>query len=317
MTDSKEKCRRKNTVMTAVLAAVVFSVSACGAMPSSRKEGQPHMIVKEETGRKTASVGSDADFSVSKKPDKLVESSVITRKPTPTPTNTPTPTPTPTNTPTPTPKPSVNPKPSAAVKPTKAPEISQIPPGKDLNQPLSYYEEQFAGDCFIGDSRTDDLFVSMGISTADFLCKTGLNVKSALNEDKIWSSLKRKTYRNIYIEFGVNELGWQSLDYFEKYYVQLINKVKELQPSANIYVQSIIPVSQRLSDKGGYETLANVEKFNKRVINAASSTSVAYLDVTLGICGSSRVLPSDASYDGVHPNKRYNRKWLDYIIANR
>lgn len=216
---------------------------------------------------------------------------VLTKKPTETPTPIPTKTPT-----------------AVPAKPTEAP----VP-----TKPLSYYEEAFAGDCFIGDSRTDELFTQTGISTADFLCKTGLNVKAAINESSIMSALENNQYRNIYIEFGVNELGWQSLDYFENYYVELINKIQELQPDAKIYVQSIIPVSQNKSDSSSTETLANVDKFNKRVINAASRASVTYLDVTVGICGESRVLPYEASSDGVHPNKKYNLKWLDYIINNR
>lgn len=214
-----------------------------------------------------------------------------------------------------TPTMTMTPKPVSTIvpKPTSMP----TPAASNSSHPLSYYEEQFIGDCFIGDSRTDELFMTTGISTADFLCKTGLNVKSAMNENIIWSALESKQYRNIYIEFGVNELGWNSLEYFEKYYIQLINKVKELQPEATIYVQSIIPVSQNKSDTSSYETLENVEKFNKRVINAANSTNCAYLDVTLGICGDNRVLPPDASHDGVHPVKKYNLKWLDYIIENR
>ncbi|MGN0164605.1 MAG: GDSL-type esterase/lipase family protein [Lachnospiraceae bacterium] len=237
-----------------------------------------------------------------------------TETPTPEPTETPTPEPTETPTPVPTITPTKKPEPVVTVKPTEAPKPTVSP---EPTKALSFYEDALAGDCFIGDSRTEELFYLTGVSTADFLYKTGLNVKAALDENLIMEPLSRNKYRNIYIEFGVNELGWYNLDYFEDCYVELINRVRELQPDATIYVQSIIPVSQHLSDNSSIETLANVEKFNKRVINAANRTGAVYLDVTIGICGESRVLPPDASYDGVHPNRKYVLKWLDYVIENR
>lgn len=196
---------------------------------------------------------------------------------------------------------------------TKEPE-EQTP---EVPKSEEYYDQQFQGDCFIGDSRTQALFNTSQIATADFLCGIGLNISSVITTDSVMKPLETNKYRNIYIEFGVNELGWNSLDTFETCYTDFLNKVKELQPDANIYVQSIIPVTKSKSDSNDVYTLDNVEKFNKRVKKAAKAAGIPYLDITRGICGKSRVLPEAASTDGVHMGKTYNDKWLDYLISER
>lgn len=184
-------------------------------------------------------------------------------------------------------------------------------------KPQSYYDEQFQGDCFIGDSRTQALLNTSMITTADFLCSVGQNISDVRTDSNVITTLTNNKYRNIYIEFGVNELGWGSLDKFEEYYVEFVNHVKVLQPDAHIYVQSIIPVTQTKSDSNQVYTLENVERFNERVISAAKKTKVTYLDIVKGICGKNRVLPEESSRDGVHMGKAYNDLWLDYIISER
>lgn len=319
----KKKIRKKLFMTAGALTVLFLSSAAVSCGKKEPAETGANCITAIQESEKPQSIGASHGHTTEDGTVTAEPSAGKNEKPTAAPaltaTAAPTPTPTPTPTPAPTRKPTEIPTPAPTKKPEKTPTPVSAKPTETPTptKALSYYEEAFAGDCFIGDSRTDELFTQTGISTADFLCKTGLNVRAAINEDEIMSALESKKYRNIYIEFGVNELGWQSLDYFENYYVELIEKVKTLQPDAKIYVQSIIPVSQNKSDSSDTETLANVERFNQRVINAASRTSVTYLDVTTGICGDSRVLPYDASHDGVHPNKKYNLKWLDYIIGNR
>ena len=83
---------------------------------------------------------------------------------------------------------------------------------KPVEKTLEYYDEQFAGDCFIGDSRTQGLFNTSQIITADFLCSVGQNISDVRTDEKTLNHLKTKKYRNIYIEFGINEMGWSDLD---------------------------------------------------------------------------------------------------------
>lgn len=186
-----------------------------------------------------------------------------------------------------------------------------------VEKTAEYYDEQFTGDCFIGDSRTQGLFNTSQIITADFLCSVGQNISDVRTDEKTLNHLKTKKYRNVYIEFGINEMGWSDVDKFEKCYEEFVNIVKQYQPNAKIYVQGVIPVTKAKSDSNQNYAPNRVNAFDERIKNVAKKTEVNYLDVAIGICGESRVLPEDVAPDGVHMGKYYNDKWLDYIIENR
>ena len=186
-----------------------------------------------------------------------------------------------------------------------------------VEKTMEYYDKQFEGDCFIGDSRTQGLFNTSQIITADFLCSVGQNISDVRTDEKTLNHLKTRKYRNIYIEFGINEMGWSDLDKFEKCYEEFVNIVKQYQPKANIYIQGVIPVTKTKSDKNQTYAPHRVQAFDERIKNVAKKTDVYFLDIAIGICGDSRVLPEDVAPDGVHMGKYYNDKWLDYIIENR
>ena len=182
---------------------------------------------------------------------------------------------------------------------------------------MEYYDKQFEGDCFIGDSRTQGLFNTSQIITADFLCSVGQNISDVRTDEKTLNHLKTKKYRNIYIEFGINEMGWSDLDKFERCYEEFVNIVKQYQPKAHIYIQGVIPVTKTKSDKNQTYAPHRVQAFDERIKSVAKKTNVTFLDVAIGICGDSRILPENVAPDGVHMGKYHNDKWLDYIIENR
>lgn len=186
-----------------------------------------------------------------------------------------------------------------------------------VEKTMEYYDKQFEGDCFIGDSRTQGLFNTSQIITADFLCSVGQNISDVRSDEKTLNHLKTKKYRNVYIEFGINEMGWSDLDKFESCYKEFVNIVKQYQPKATIYIQGVIPVTKTKSDSNQTYAPHRVQAFDERIKNVAKETGAVFLDIAIGICGDSRVLPEDVAPDGVHMGKYYNDKWLDYIIENR
>ncbi len=70
----------------------------------------------------------------------------------------------------------------------------------------------------------------------------------------------QKTYGKIYIMLGMNELGWAYDNIFIERYGKLIDTIKEKQPQADIYIQSILPVSLKKSQ--------NDETFNNQKLKA-------------------------------------------------
>lgn len=125
--------------------------------------------------------------------------------------------------------------------------------------------------------------------------------------------LKEGTYNRVYVMFGMNELGWPYLDVFTSRYEKLITEIKKVQPNATIYVQSILPVSKAKSDKDSIYNNENISKFNKAIKDMADKNGYIYLDVASAVTDSNSALPSNASSDGVHLNKEYSQKWLNYL----
>lgn len=178
---------------------------------------------------------------------------------------------------------------------------------------------------FIGNSMIEGLQEHNKDSKANFLCYHGLAVNSAMKKDwitlkngekgTVLDALKEESYTDIFMMFGVNELGWKSLDIFRDYYIELIEEVKKLQPDAAIYVQSILPVTKRNSEIDKVYNNDNVNKFNAVVIEVAKETQVTYLDLGTVLCGEGNPLPEDAAIrDGVHLKKEYCQKWYKYIL---
>lgn len=184
-------------------------------------------------------------------------------------------------------------------------------------------KDNFADAVFIGDSRTEGLQINTGLTTARFLAAKGLKVDTALKDNVIKlksgskgtviDGLKEGTYNRVYLMFGMNELGWPYLDVFTNRYEQLIDEIKKVQPNSTIYIQSIIPVTKEKSDNDSIYNNENISKFNKAIKDMADENGYIYVDVASAVMNSNSSLPSDASSDGVHLNKEYSQKWLNYL----
>ena len=164
-----------------------------------------------------------------------------------------------------------------------------------------------------------------GMSNLDACCSKGLNIEKVMTDSIVSTdkgmittleALKLKQYDNIYISFGLNELGWVYDDIFIEDYKTFIDSVREIQPDATIYVENILPVSKKLSDEDEIYNNKNVKKFNKLLKRMCKDYGdIIYLDVASSVTVDG-VLPADASTDGRHCNQEYCKKWLEYIRQN-
>lgn len=223
-----------------------------------------------------------------------------------------TPAPTNTSTNTPTDIPTNTPQPTNTPKPDTSDEVLD-----DATMDL------FADSVFIGDSRTEGLQLKTGLSSARFITHRGLTVSSAMTEKviklhngkkgTILEALKESTYKKVFIMFGINELGWPYQATFKNKYEELIASIQKIQPDAEIYVQSIIPVTKKKSDSSDIYNLKNIKKFNKTIKGMAKDLSLTYINAQEAVTKSGSYLSEDASVDGVHLTKSACFKWLNYI----
>ncbi|MFR1052448.1 MAG: GDSL-type esterase/lipase family protein [Lachnospirales bacterium] len=226
----------------------------------------------------------------------------------PAPTPTPEPTPTPTPTPTPAPEPDYT---------------QPVPLGEKVEM------DWFADAVFIGDSRTDGFQLYSGISGGDFLDYTGITAfdviegKKVIREGKekisVLEALGRKTYGKVYISLGVNELGYFNAERFASTYGQIIDAVRELQPDAALYIQSIIPVNTAKCKANGipyYVTNEGITSYNAALAQLAAEKKVSFLNVSEALVDETGEVPREDSADGVHFQKSGYIKWLDYLTTH-
>lgn len=187
----------------------------------------------------------------------------------------------------------------------------------------SALKDDFSDACFIGDSRTVGLEMNSDKAKADFYASQGLNISSALtdavvtlengNLGTVVEGVAQKPYKRIFVMFGINELGWPYPENFVEKYVELINQIKAVQPDADIYVQSILPVSYKAAQTDSVFTNENINAFNEYVKQAAEQTDTNYLEINSYFKDSTGMLPEDAATDGIHFIKEYCLDWIDLL----
>lgn len=183
--------------------------------------------------------------------------------------------------------------------------------------------EYFSDAVFIGDSRTEGLAINNSLYS-----KTTVYTEKGLRVDKVFSdkvinkdgkkvtimeALEKTKFSKVYIMLGINETGWQYSSFFIKKYNEIIDEIKKINPQATIYLQSILPVSKKVSTEHKYLKNTKINEHNSLIQKMASEENVYYIDVNNAISDSLGNLPEEAATDGIHLNKTYCEKWLEYL----
>ena len=178
----------------------------------------------------------------------------------------------------------------------------------------------------IGDSRTEGLAFYCDVNNWAIMADKGLTASKALENDIVKlangttvtpkEALGYKEYKYIYIGFGMNELGWLYPEVFIDDYKTFIEEVKKVQPNAVIMVESILPVSASKSASDENINNSKITTYNGMLLDMCKEFGdVIYLDTASAVTVDG-ALPEEASTDGVHCDKNYNEKILEYIRKN-
>ena len=154
----------------------------------------------------------------------------------------------------------------------------------------------------------------------------GLMVDTAISKEFVKTSnghkitllqdMKEKNIKKIYIMLGINELGWSYPQVFKSKYKELIKKIREIKPNAEIYVQSIIPVTKSRDKSEKYFNNTRIKQYNQLIKEVANEENIQYLNVQSALVNSEGYLPEETSPDGIHIGKSYCEKWLEYLKNN-
>lgn len=180
----------------------------------------------------------------------------------------------------------------------------------------------FSDAAFLGDSLTDGLLLYSDIRGAANLSYKGLTVQSVRTDKVIrldgqkytpLEALGQKTYGKVYILLGINELGWYNDQRFYDCYAQLIDLVRADQPDAQIYLQTLLPVTAEKSESHEWLKNEKIAVYNDLIAQLAAEKEVYLVDAHAALADENGVLPAEESTDGVHLTKSGYQSWADYL----
>ena len=181
----------------------------------------------------------------------------------------------------------------------------------------------FDGAVFLGDSRTEGLFLYSGLKTGHFYTAVGATVESVFSKKNfetesgekvpLLDAVAEQDCDKIYIMLGINELGWSKVKTFHDQYAKLVDRVRADHPEAKIVLQSIPPVSAKQEAKKTYVNNARIAEYNGVIQALAEEKECYFLDVAACLTGGDGLLPKDLNFDGIHLNPAGCKVWLNYL----
>ena len=198
-------------------------------------------------------------------------------------------------------------------------------PLEDYPLPFTTVDESYFTDAlFIGDSRLQGFGFWSGLP-ATYYCATGFQlykydttkvVQTEKGKVPIFDAMPYDAFTKIYIKVGLNELGYGTEENFEKTYAGLIEKLREYEPRAIIYVHAILPVTAEKSEKDKAHNNPNIQVRNEALKKFAKEQKAYFLDAGPALAGADGSLPAEMTNDGIHLKPEYMKLWKEYLCEH-
>lgn len=184
----------------------------------------------------------------------------------------------------------------------------------------SYFDDAL----FIGDSRTEGLALYGSLTNADYFSSVGLSIygvtdKPAGNPNlsesvTLTEKLASRQYGKIYIMLGLNELGTGTAESWAETYADVVAQVRQAQPDAIIYLESILLVAASQDDPTGSINNATVRERNEALAGLENKADhIYYLEVNEAVADANGCLDSSLTNDGIHLTGTALSVWEDYL----
>ena len=198
-------------------------------------------------------------------------------------------------------------------------------PLEDYPRPFTTVDESYFKDAlFIGDSRLQGFGFWSGLP-ATYYCATGFHiykyettkvVQTENGKVPIFDAMPYDAFTKIYIKVGLNELGYGTEENFEKTYAQLIEKLREYEPRAIIYVHAILPVTAQKSATDKAHNNPNIAKRNEALKEFAKNEKAYFLDAGPVLSDEEGNLKPEMTSDGIHLKPEYMKIWREYLCEH-
>ena len=182
----------------------------------------------------------------------------------------------------------------------------------------SYFDDAV----FIGDSRTVGLQDYGGLTNSTFYATVGMNIYDMWTDEfcevdgvkmSLEEALSTQQFGKVYFQIGINEMGRGDLDSFMVEYAQTVERFKELQPNAIIYVQGIMRVTQKKSESDPIFNNQGIQIRNERIAQLADNRRVFYIDMNEVVCDQYGNLKPELTFDDLHLYGSQYGIWVDFL----
>lgn len=205
---------------------------------------------------------------------------------------------------------------------TKAAELAEstdyynLPPYGWLDWQPPVDESYFNDAVFFGDSLTygHSYYSKLPVQ---FVCKSSMSswtvdeFTGADGRSLMQTLLDLTDVNKYYLMLGVNELAFQKLEDYENNFRNIINRIREVNPTALIYLQSVLPIESKAE---GILTNAKIQRGNEVLCSLAQEMGCYYLDIYNYLIDGTGYLPAGSASDGIHFGQTQNELWDSYLI---
>ena len=184
-------------------------------------------------------------------------------------------------------------------------------------------QDYFDDAVFIGDSRTVGLSEYADLGDADVFATIGLSSfklfetqvdMPGYGKETLDEVLSRKNYGKIYLMLGINELGYPHAS-IEKQYREIVEKIREKQPDAILFLEASLHVSKAKSDSDSLYNNANIDWLNGVVESLCDQKQTYYIDVNEVFDDGAGNLDAQYTSDDAHPLGKYYAQWAEWILT--
>ncbi|MEG1437065.1 MAG: GDSL-type esterase/lipase family protein [Oscillospiraceae bacterium] len=200
----------------------------------------------------------------------------------------------------------------------------------DFGKPVpvsNYVDKNYFDDAvFFGDSITygmvgnldldsDNIIACKGASIRAMLEKVELSGKEEYGKVNAIGEVVLKNPKRIYIMIGINGLAWMTTQQVISDYEELIDEMVLANPEAQIYVQSIFPVSKAKENSDERYKNSKIDRINMNLLELCEEKSVYYLDTNSILKNEDGNMSAEFtnSSDGIHINKEAYDIWFNYL----
>ena len=115
---------------------------------------------------------------------------------------------------------------------------------------------------------------------------------------------------------GMNELGYGNTAMYLDKYREVVDRVREWQPGAVIYIMANLHVSEAKNNMETEFNNVNINDKNAAAASLANGKDIFYLDANPLFTDENGFLNADLTFDGVHLYAQHYDAWREFLMEH-